>query len=167
MADEIETSPNDVIAPTVLATYAKPKVWLRIALMIVICSTVPAITGALFYYHPPAGSPNVFIPTMVVLLWILLIPATRSLLSIFSEVVFHKARLIWIEKDKLIWRDPSFFSLACAEITHMSCGTGGNFSQLDTITFRMRTGEEKVIATDALAEDCDEVVKKIRRYLGL
>ena len=84
-----------------------------------------------------------------------------------SQVVFHNARLIWIENDWLIWRDPKFFSVSCPDIVKVSCGTGGQFSQFDTINFQMRDGEEKVITTNSLAENCDDVVQKIRQYLKL
>ena len=151
----------------VLATFAKPKVWYRIALETVLLLAVPAVTVAAYYHKPSPGSPNIFIPTAVAMLWIQAIFVARSLKAILSQVLFHNSRLIWIENGTLIWRDPKFFSLSCSDVARISCGTSGQFSQLDTITFQMRDGRDKVIATDAMMESCDDVVRGIRQYLGL
>jgi hypothetical protein len=99
--------------------------------------------------------------------WIFAVLTLVAVVSIFRQVVFHRARLIWIEDGLVIWRDAGFFSAPCSEIIGVTAGMGGKFDQLDTITLKMRDGSEKVIATDALAESCDEVVRRLRTALGL
>jgi hypothetical protein len=151
----------------IFATYAKPKIWYRIALMFVMLLMAPSMTVLLFYHRVQEGSPNVFLPTMVVFAWLFSIPAANLFRVVLKQVVYNASRLIWIENEQLVWRDPTFFSVPCADIVQVSCGIGGKFAQLDIITVHTRDGAERKIATDALAETCEDVVKAIRKYLRI
>src|SRR6185437_11664629 len=85
----------------------------------------------------------------------------------FRQVVFHGDRLIWIENGQVIWRSAGFFSVPCIEIVEVTAGTGEKYSWYDTITFRLRDGSEKVIETDSLDENCDDVVHRLREVLSI
>ena len=151
---------------TTIAHYKIWKVWARMVGTVVLLFVL-VYFSVLVFQLSHGDRPRVYEEAMLFFTWICAISVLRALVSRFRQVVFHNARLIWIEDGSLIWRDKGFFSTPCSEIMKVTCGTGGRFDQLDTFTLLMRDGSEKVISTDSLSESWEDVADRLRDMLGL
>jgi hypothetical protein len=150
---------------TVIAHYKLLKVWMRIlgAALVLLCILFFCIWMLRSHTGINVAAAVVLIFNLLIFSFWLSIFILRS----FRLVVFHDARLIWIEGKSVIWKSESVFSVACANIVQVSEGVAGQFAQFDKITFRMRDGSEKIILTDMLSEPCERVVERLNEALGL
>ena len=81
------------------------------------------------------------------------------------QIVYHGRRIVWIEKDRLIYFDPFFFSVACADIAALSpvAGVMGR----DAIAVITRDGRRKEFAAFGMSRSRDEILKRLREICGL
>jgi hypothetical protein len=151
----------------VIAHYKRWKIWACLGLMASIIVSIPIVS--ILAFGPGDGTRQYHFAerSMAVFAWFLEIPLIREFVGIFRQLVFHGGRMIWIENRDVVWRYPGAFTIPGADIVKVFGGFGGNYGQLDTITFRLRDGSEKVIKTIALDESCDEVISRLRNALNL
>jgi hypothetical protein len=148
-----------------IAHYKKWKVWARLALLVLLVLSIPITSVWIFGSADDGGHYSA--KFMIISAWFMAIFLIREIVSIFKQVVFHGARLIWIENRQVIWTRPGFFSLPCKDITKVTGSFDAERPWFDTITLQLRDGSEKVIKTDSLDESCEEVVSRLRNALKL
>jgi hypothetical protein len=93
----------------------------------------------------------------------------------FVRVTFHNGTVIWLEKDVVYYLGKSYFSVKRNDVQDVvvdSFKTVIGYYFISTrkrvcISFLLRNGKKKVIATSALTEPAEVVCARIRGALGL
>jgi hypothetical protein len=100
--------------------------------------------------------------------WLLSIFVFRQLVDIARQVIFHGARLIWIDNGKVVYRYLSQnIEVQSTDIERVTTWTDGFLNRFDTITLHLRNGSESVIRSDQFSEDADVIAQRLRDVLGL
>jgi hypothetical protein len=101
-----------------------------------------------------------------------LLGATAGLLAVvplaaggLRQMVYHGRRIVWIENERLIYYDPFFFSVPCADIAALLPVQG--FMKRDAIAVITRDGRRKEFAAFGMSIPRDNILKRLRDVLGL
>jgi hypothetical protein len=81
------------------------------------------------------------------------------------QIFRHGRRIVWIEKDQLVYYDPSHFSVPCKDIATLLPVAG--FMGRDAIAVVARDGSRKEFAAFGMSISRDEIMKRLREICGL
>jgi hypothetical protein len=81
------------------------------------------------------------------------------------QIVYHGRRIVWIERGRLIYFDPFFFSVPCTDIAALLPVTG--VMGRDAIAVITRDGRRKEFAAFGMSISRDEIMKRLREICGL
>jgi hypothetical protein len=101
------------------------------------------------------------LPTMTLIYLSTLPLFIKGLRQIFR----HGRRIVWIEKDQLVYYDPSHFSVPCKDIATLLPVAG--FMGRDAIAVVARDGSRKEFAAFGMSISRDEIMKRLREICGL
>jgi hypothetical protein len=150
----------------ILAHYNRWKAWVAVAFLSLWILSTPVLTYLLFKKIQSGWQYHGYAVSCCIICWVSIIPLSRLLFSVARQLVFHQARLLWIEKGMLIWQDIGNFSLPCSEVEKVIVGFGGDFGQFDTLVFKMRDGSDKIRTTAMMREDADDIAKRLSELIG-
>jgi hypothetical protein len=147
-----------------LAHYNKWRAWTLVAFLLLLILVVAVLTYILFK-KIANGWHQASAVIYCIIAWVAIIQIARTLFVMVRQLVFHDARLIWIENGELICHDAKTFSVRCSEIDKVVDGFGGDFGQFDTLVFKMRDGSDRVIMPGASREKLSDVVKRLSEII--
>jgi len=151
----------------VIARYKRWLIWARLVFFATLF--VGLLWLAIWAWHHPNHPPPYFAERSQLATACIIAPfALMQVIAVFRQVVWHGARLVWIENGQLIYRYLGrSITAPCSDIVRVSTWVDGFFNQYDTITLHLRDGSEKVIRSDQFSEDADLIAQRLREVLGL
>jgi hypothetical protein len=148
-----------------LAHYNRWRAWVAVAFLSLWILAIPVLTYLLFKKIQSGWQYHAYAVTCCITCWVSIIPLSRLLFSIVRQLVFHDARLLWVEKDMLVWQDVSNFSVRCSDVEKVIDGFGGDFGQFDTLVFKMRDGSDKAITTAMMRETASDIARQLSEII--
>lgn len=152
---------------TVIAHYSSEKIWRSI---IVLGLLVFAISYVLFFsMHGGFLSYSWERGGIWPVLLLVSLPAVAYAgwieLLFLHQAVLDRRIAIWIEHDRLIYLSRFYFAARCADIAAISSGTYEMRRRHKAIIIRMHNGGEKLIPSEALAENQQELISTLKTKL--